>query len=102
MNTEAFRHVKDVIESGGSIDEKYEDLCEEYTRLEEMEDPRNLDKARIEDAISVLVKLRYGCLVCGDPECQRGVAYVGDDAIHASDHPDVQREKQMTEYMGKR
>jgi hypothetical protein len=36
----------------------------------------------------VLYYLGNACPVCGDPECDEDVAYMGPNPIHASQHPE--------------
>jgi hypothetical protein len=42
-----------------------------------------------------LLKLDQACPICGDPECDRGVAYVGPNPIHADEHPEAKAERAM-------
>jgi hypothetical protein len=35
------------------------------------------------------------CPVCGDPECNRGTAYVGSTMIHRDKHPEMKTERAM-------
>lgn len=42
-----------------------------------------------------LLKLNQACPICGDVECDRGVAYVGATPIHADQHPEAKAERAM-------
>lgn len=44
-----------------------------------------------------LMTIMNMCPICGDTECDRGVAYVGASPIHSDQHPDVKAERAMEE-----
>lgn len=39
----------------------------------------------------LLYELGNACPICGDPECEESVAYVGAQPIHSSQHPENKR-----------
>jgi len=90
----SFRELQRVVKGEVTADEMYDILCEQW------EGSSDIEKAKIEDTISLLVNIKYGCPVCGDPNCNKGVAYVGENMIHADKHPDSIREKRMEEGLG--
>jgi len=69
-----------------SVEEQLEMTQE---RLEEARENECFeDAARYENVAEQLKKIKDGCKVCGDPDCNRGIAYVGADMIHADKHPE--------------
>lgn len=47
-----------------------------------------------------LVKLGRACPVCGNGGCDRGVSWVGANAIHADEHPEARAERAMENRRG--
>lgn len=49
-------------------------------------------------AEKALIKIDQACSICGDTECDRGVAYVGSTPIHADRHPEAKAERAWEEH----
>lgn len=54
------------------------------------------------DTERMLYQLANMCPICGDTECDDGVAYVGATPIHASQHPEAKAERAMDNRGGHR
>jgi len=48
-------------------------------------------------AEKALVEIMNACPICGNTECNRGVAYVGSSPIHADKHPEARAERAREE-----
>lgn len=42
-----------------------------------------------------VMHLTEACPICGDTDCDRGVAYIGANPIHADQHPEAKAERAM-------
>ena len=47
------------------------------------------------DLERLLFDLGQACPICGETDCDDGVAYVGSTPIHASEHPEAKSERAM-------
>ena len=79
--------IQEAMREDSSAEKVYERLCREYTGA--LEEDRMIDAARYADTAESLVRVAKGCLVCGDLDCNRGIAYIdGGNMIHADKHPE--------------
>lgn len=87
-------------ESPDSLPTREEWIDQKVTEAEEAGEEPNVgllaeDYSHVFGIDRALRDVLEACPICGDTECDRGVAWIGASPIHADEHPEAKAERAM-------